>query len=207
MSPQDRRRYYARNKERFSSPVEIAVRQIFIRMKRLDARQAVAAVEQGLEAGVDFGELAQQHDEAAVTGEPALAGRLRRVSVADLQHWLEPIPQTLVNMRAGEVSGRVATLRGYYYFKVEDVVRGEPKSFEDVQKDIQRQIVFERRVEARRKFLEELRGKIPIKEFLPKLPPAIDRPSPDEEEQRAGEIREAEPTRPEPAKEDEGGEE
>ncbi len=187
VTPKELREFYLRNQDQFSTPLEVSFRQIFISIKRPDASRAAAAVDDGLAKGVTFDELARRYADDAVNGFPDLAASVRTLTADELESSRPKIRDELKKLRKGETSQRVLTGVGVHYFKVEDVVTGDPQSFDDVQVAIRGDLLDQRRVLARRAFLEEQRRKTRIDIFLPTLPPRPQEPPPEEGAPRAAE--------------------
>lgn len=173
VSPEETRVYYRTHLDEFTTPVEIAFRQILISLNREDALARKEAVEAGLKAGESFVELAKMHSQEALDGRPEAAGHLFRKSFEDLSAWHYPIPDVLRTLKVGQVSEPVRTVAGIHFFYVEDLVPGEPKPFAEAQETIRNRLRVERENAAIREFIAELRRKSFCRVFLPR-PPGLD---------------------------------
>ncbi len=177
VSPEESRYYYRSNIEKFTTPVEISLRQVVIFRTRPEFQAAVEGMEQGLREGVDFVELARMYSQEVLEGLADQAGRVRTYSFEELTSWHDPLPQELRRMKRGEVSGRIVSPVGIHFFKVEDVISGAPEPFSEAHPKIQTLLVSERRRIVREKFLAEERRKTRVEIFLPPLPDKVERPS------------------------------
>jgi parvulin-like peptidyl-prolyl isomerase len=177
VSPEESRYYYRSNIERFTTPVEISLRQVVIFRTRPDAQAAVEGMEQGLRDGVDFVELARMYSQEVLEGLADQAGRVRTYSFEELTSWHDPLPQELRRMKRGEISGPIISPVGIHFFKVEDVISGAPEPFSEAHPKIQRLLRLERNRIAREEFLAEERRKTRVEIRLPPLPENAGQPS------------------------------
>ena len=138
--PQDLKTYYQTHIEEFRTPLKVSFHQIHIPRTRPDAEDLlVDRVQRGLKEGIDFVDLARQVEEDLL-GAVRDANRLFTLSVEELKDRPEPTFDVLRRMRKGDVSDRVPTVKGSYFFKVVEVVAGEPQPFAEVQEGISKKI-------------------------------------------------------------------
>jgi len=170
VSPQEMRNYYESHREEFVTPVRISFRQIILNPDRNDAVQLLLQlIEKGLESGQDFVELARTVEEH-IGGAPESADFIWDKTFEELKDWHAPIPDVLKGMKKGETSGRVLTVKGdIRYFKVEHVVEGEPKPFEEAQEEIEKKMRNERNNRRWTAWLKGERKKVRIEVSLPPL--------------------------------------
>lgn len=166
VSPEEVRAYYREHLGEFTTPKEISFRQI--RIQRTEqALLLKEAIDKGLKDGVPFAELAAKYSEEA---DPSLAGRLWTKAFEEVQGWHRPIPEVLRRLGKGQVSEPVFTERGIFYFYMEDVVPGEPKSFGEVQESIRKKLAAEREDAAVKAALKKLLERSHVVRFLEKPP-------------------------------------
>ena len=177
VSPEESRYYYRANIDKFTTPVDIAFRQVFIPRTRRDAQVAVEGMEQGLREGKEFIQLARMYSQEVQEGLADQAGRVRTYSFQELASWHSPLPQELRKMKRGEVSGPIISPIGIHFFKVEDVTSGAPEPFKRAHPKIQRLLRLDRNRVAREAFLAEERRNTRVEVFLPPLPERVERPS------------------------------
>src|SRR2546425_1803663 len=166
-SPHELRSYYLNHLEEFTNPVEISFRQIDVPPSRSNAA-ILEQVEKALKSGVPFVDVAKQVAEA-LGGDPGSAGRLIKKSFEELKDYSAPIRETLRRLKKGEVSGRVLTESGVHWYQVEDVVEGKPKTYAEVQPEIEERIREEYNQAELDAFLTKLRKKKRIVTNLPSL--------------------------------------
>jgi parvulin-like peptidyl-prolyl isomerase len=166
-SPHELRSYYLNHLDEFTNPVEISFRQIDIPPARSNAA-IVEQVEKALKSAAPFTDVAKQVAEA-LGGDPGSAGRLIKKSFEELKDYSAPIRETLRRMKKGEVSDRVVTESGIHWYQVEDVVEGKPKTYAEVQPEIEERIREEYNQAELDSFLAKLHKKKRIQRFLPPL--------------------------------------
>ena len=176
VKPKEARYYYQANLDEFTTPVEVSFRMIVISRGRADAMVAAENVEKGLLEGKNFGDLAAQwSDDAVLQGSPERARtRVWNKSFEDIAGWAEPLPDALRTLKKGEVSGRLDAPRRIHFIRVEDVLTGNPKKFSEVQFDIEKRILRQRRQRAQVDFLRRLRERTRVEILLPSLPNELD---------------------------------
>lgn len=193
VSPEEARIYYKAHIDEFTEPEEIAFRQILIKASREDAVARKKAVEEGLQAEIPFLDLAQAYSEEVYEGDADAAGRLWRKSYEELKSWREPIPRVLRSLGEGETSEAVRTVLGIQFFHVEEVVEGEPKSFAEAQKLIERKIRRDREQAELAAFIRRERANTSIQILLPE--PASSGEAPPEPDSEEAEVEPEKVTR------------
>jgi len=181
--PQELRAYYEAHNEEFQTPVEVAFRYLVIKYSRDESMDALMkVVRDGLEAKQDFSELAKEV--ARLQGEdPEKFGNLHRKSFEDLIPWVRPTAEVLRTLKKGEVSAPVRciddTIRIY---KVEELVQGDARPFEEVQEEISKRIRAQNHRDLYQAFLRRQRAKLRLQIFLPPLPRESKEPAADKHE-------------------------
>ncbi|MCZ6793826.1 MAG: SurA N-terminal domain-containing protein [Planctomycetota bacterium] len=174
VSPNRSRRYYRTHLDEFTKPVQISFRQIYLESDRLSNPEVIRAIEQELEEGRQqgledadiFRELATKHSEN-FPRTPEERGRIWTYSFQDLQHLDPQIRRRVMSMREGEISPPTRSKQGIFYFYLVERVEGEPKSYEEAQRDIERNINVGRRRRTYTRFIDRLRQKTEIRVFFP----------------------------------------
>ena len=167
--PLELKAYYQSHMDEFTTPAAIAFRQVIIKPSRDNTMdRLIEEVKKGIKANADFAGLAKQVAEHQ--GEdPEKAEMLWVMSFEDLKAWRQPIPETLRRMKKGETSDIVVTVNDLRFFKVEDLKPGTPKSFDEVQQQISKQIREARNQNSLEAFLQRQRKKTRVVDFLPEL--------------------------------------
>jgi parvulin-like peptidyl-prolyl isomerase len=169
VTPREKRIYYLNHIDEFTTPVEVSFRQIFLNDDRFSPED-IKAIEEGLRNGAPFEELARRYSHESEN--PADCGRLWTKSFKELESWKSPvIPETLKRLKKGEVSGRLDAERGFYYLLLVDRVDGKPKSFEEVQDEIEERIRLRNIREAYDRLMRDLRAHTRIEIYLAQASP------------------------------------
>jgi hypothetical protein len=170
VSPKEAQYYYRDHKDDFSTPERVSFRMLVISRSRSDFPFAVENVDKELQAGADFLDVAREwSDESVVEGNPRGAGKLWDRTFDQVRDWSDAMVDMLAKMKQGDVSPRLDTPTGAHYFKVEDIVKSEPKSFSEAQAEIRKRILVKRRERAQEEFLAQLRKRTRIEVLLPPL--------------------------------------
>lgn len=183
VSPAEARVYYRAHIDDFKQPVSVSFREILVPLTSPDSLARKKAIDEGLEAGEPFIDLARTYSQEVYDGDPDAAGRLWQKSFEDLKTWHKPIPDVLRKLKPGQVSRPVPTRRGIHYFYMEKVVEGEPRSYSEVQDEIRQKLRQEREDRAIRDFLADLRERLRPEIFIPRPPGVLAEPG---ERGRAG---------------------
>jgi peptidyl-prolyl cis-trans isomerase D len=141
--------YYDTIKERYIEVEKRHARHILIQSGSDDAAAEKKAKEIYAEAakpGADFAALAKKYSQDA--GSAAQGGDLGTV---EKSFFVGPFGDALFAMQAGEVKGPVKTQFGWHVIKLEEIVPGKSKSFEEVKATIEPDF---KRTEAERRFGE-----------------------------------------------------
>ncbi|MBN1444250.1 MAG: peptidyl-prolyl cis-trans isomerase [Planctomycetes bacterium] len=164
VAPRESRVYYENHVGEFTTPVEVSFRQIFLLPDRINSFVAIKKISEGLENKVPFVDLAKEFSQDF--DSPEARGRVWERSFEELRSWLAPIPDKLKTMSQGEVAGPFRTDAGIYFLELVDRVDGQPKSYEDVQEEIEKKIVRARQELKFEMFMEELRRRSHIEKLL-----------------------------------------
>lgn len=166
VSEQDIQAYYEANADAFSRPERVRVRQIFLRAKTSDEakRQAVRArlelIQEELAAAADFSELAKRYSEAPGAADGGIIGWQQR---DDLIPALEGAAFAL---KAGEVSGIVASPGGLHLLKVDQHEQAGLAPLDEVRTEIEPKVRAAMAEEVYVKWIGELRKRSRVRVFL-----------------------------------------
>ena len=147
--------YYERHPDRFLTPVEYHLRQIFLPFAPPNTPEAVQAraqeLERRLQEGADFQTLLQQ---TAVSN----AQKSGDLGFMKPEHMLPEIRQAVLPLKTGEFSAPVRTESGIHIFRVEEVRASRPLPLESVRSEIQAILYQERSEELYERWLKDLRS-------------------------------------------------
>ena len=164
ISPAQSRAYYRSHRDKFSTPQEVVFQQIVLGAD-INLPVKIRQVNDGLAAGESFGDLAVKFSEEH-QGNPRLRKSLHQEKWSELKHFQFPIPQALRALAKGKVSGPHRASARVYFFRMENVVTGKPKSYAEAQSDIESTLLNERQKIARSQDLKRLREATHIEIFL-----------------------------------------
>ena len=153
VSPDDIKRYYDSRKDTFTIPKQVRVRDILIKAgpqdtpDRLEAKKKkVDEILEKAKKTKDFGSLAKQYSEAETASR---GGDMGWIQKGMLGKQLESI---LFSMKAGDLSGVLATGDGFHIFKIEEVKEEKQEPFGEVKDQILQTLKKEKaKAEASRK--------------------------------------------------------
>ena len=164
VSPAQSRAYYRSHRDKFFTPQEVVFQQIVLSAD-INLPVKIRQVNEGLAAGKSFGELAVKYSEEH-QATPRLRKSLHNEKWSELKHFQFPIPQALKALAKGKISGPHRAASRVYFFRMEDVVKGKPKSYAEAQSEIESTLLNERHRIARAQDLKRLREAAHIEIFL-----------------------------------------
>ncbi len=147
------RQYFEANKEKFALPSLVRISRILVA-----TREKAQEVEQALKQGTSFEEAAKTYSTDGATKDKG----------GDMG-WLRPgtsepvFEKTALATAAGQVSSPIQTSLGWQFIKVNDKRPGQQKTFDEVQKVIQQQLLTQKRQQAMDKATQELFDKYGLK--------------------------------------------
>ena len=137
VSSDEIKRSYDLQKERFKIPKKVRVREILIKVSREDPpnkveekRKKAEEILEKAKKTKDFSSIAKQYSESNTAPKGGDMGWVQEGTVD------ESMERILFSMKTGELSGLAKGGDGFYIFKIEDVVEGKLKSFEEVKDQI-----------------------------------------------------------------------
>ena len=162
--PSTMRRYYEENKQQFQKPRTIVYRMILIdpdKCREGEKEQGLARrIRERLHDGAEFARVAEEYS----IDRDRTEGGLHRVEAPESDSgWLPPACRGL---EPGEISPVQHTESGCRITKLERIIPARVAPFKDVQEDIRRRLLKNRRREARKQLVQSLRQEATV-EILP----------------------------------------
>ncbi|HUK55255.1 MAG TPA: peptidyl-prolyl cis-trans isomerase [Nitrospiria bacterium] len=163
LSDQDIRAYYEEHPDRFRTPLQYHLHQIFIPLSTPDASpsfdQSVRDAVDRLKKGADFQTLAQQYAAGADRKGDGDLGNL------DADQMLPDVHRAIEHLKPGEISEPVKTASGAHIFRLDEILPSKTRPIEEVRPEIQDLLFQERSADLYEKWLKDLRaaGQVEIK--------------------------------------------
>lgn len=154
--------YYDANKQSFTTPSELTLREILIEVPTSDqgvnvaqddeARAEAESLRKRLLAGEPFPRLAADASDAPSKANGGLIGPISREEIA-------PALQAQFDaMKPGDITEVIRTTRGYQIIKLESRTDTKIRTFEEARSDISNKVGESKMTGERLKYLERLRG-------------------------------------------------
>ncbi|HKJ05707.1 MAG TPA: peptidyl-prolyl cis-trans isomerase [Geopsychrobacteraceae bacterium] len=144
--------YYRENLDQFRRPAQLRARQIMLATQE-KAEQALARLEQG----EDFADLAR---EVSLSPDRENGGDLGYVSRNQLPMEFD---EALFKLPVGRVSDPVSSPYGYHLFLVEKKRKAGLEPLESVRQELTERLHRQRKEQAFKKWMQELRQKTPVR--------------------------------------------
>lgn len=155
-------RYYNEQKDSFTTPAEITIREILISVPTTEkgvnvaaddeAREKAESIRARLVAGEPFPKLAGELSDAASKANGGLIGPIKRTDLSEeLQAAIKPLTP-------GGLTPVIRTARGYQIIKLESATEAVVKPLEEVRDQISDKIAESKRGAELRKYLDRLRA-------------------------------------------------
>lgn len=166
VTEEEAKAYYESNRQQFTTPSELTLREILIEVPTSDRGVNVAqddemrakaeGIRQRLLAGEPFAKLASEFSASASKANGGLIGPINHGELA-------PALQQMVDAaKIGDVMDVIRTSRGYQVLKLESRTDTRVRTFEDARNDIGNRVAGEKRIGEREKYLERLREQATI---------------------------------------------
>lgn len=160
--------YYQENKKEFEVPEKVHARHILIQAgpdasekKKAKAEEKIQEVQEKLEDGAEFSELAREHSEGPSSEKGGDLGSFSRGQM------VESFDKAAFALEPGEVSDVVETRFGYHLIKVEDKTPSSMKSLDEVKTSIRENLQREKVMQELEPYIESLKQKYPVEKNLP----------------------------------------
>lgn len=144
ISPEEVQRYYDAHQEEFAQPAAIKVRHIFVALApgagTLDTDRAmtkVKTIQERLQAGDDYEEVARELSEGPEAEEGGLIGQLRKGQM------LPELEEAAFQLKTGEVSDPVQSRAGIHILRVDEREDESRVDMKDVQEQIKERLYAE----------------------------------------------------------------
>jgi len=138
--------YYRSNIKDFYAPASFRISMIYIAATDAETRKAkLEAVEEGLDSGEEFAELARQYSDSP---DASAGGDMGYIEAGELS---ERLDEAVDALKPGSVSPPVETAQGTYLIKLVDRRKAAPRPLEDVRERI-RETLFNKALDERFEF-------------------------------------------------------
>ena len=154
--------YYDANKQEFTTPSELTLREILIEVPTSDrgvnvaqddeARAEAESLRKRLLAGEPFPRLAAEASDAPSKANGGLIGPISREEIAPA------LQKQFDAMKIGDITEVIRTTRGYQIIKLESRTDTKIRTFEEARSDISNKVGESKMSGERLKYLERLRG-------------------------------------------------
>ncbi len=149
--------YYEAHPEKFKLPGKIRLKQVLLRLPEGASEEAEDRLRQKAEkvlsearSGEDFNRLVQEYSDGP---EKRLEGDLGYFQKGELT---PEIDRAVFGLPEGAITPVVKSRIGFHLFKIEEVKESDRQPFEKVKKEIEEQLLGEKREGIRKKWLDEL---------------------------------------------------
>jgi peptidyl-prolyl cis-trans isomerase SurA len=164
LTEKDRRAFYEKNKQHFTTQGEISISEIFLPLEGHTAdevEQRARRIVAELRAGMSFTEAVQKNSPAARASR-AQNGKVGTFKPGELK---PDIAAAVSTLKVGEVTEPIRLQDGFQIIRVDERKNAEQRKYEDpeVQQVIARAATMERAEEGRKKYLKRLRAEAFIK--------------------------------------------
>jgi parvulin-like peptidyl-prolyl isomerase len=154
--------YYDANKQDFTTPSELTLREILVEVPTSDrgvnvaqddeARAEAESLRKRLLAGEPFPRLAADASDAPSKANGGLIGPISREEIAPA------LQKQFDAMKIGDITDVIRTTRGYQIIKLESRTDTKVRTFEEARSDISNKVGESKMTGERLKYLERLRG-------------------------------------------------
>lgn len=156
LSNEEVRSYYQEQSNRFLSPPEYHLHQIFLPIPKPQVAQTVYQTAKvlvaRLKSGADFQAIVQEYSDGPDAKNGGDLGHLRKDQL------LPEIQRAIEHLEPGGISEPVRTPAGIHIFRLDELKRAHPRPFEEVKDEIQVLLFQERSVELYEQWLKDLRA-------------------------------------------------
>ena len=166
VTEQEARAYYEVNKQQFTTPAEVTLREMLIEVsvgsqginvaQDDEAKAEAEEIRKRLLAGEPFPRLAAELSDAPSKANGGLIGPIRYDELAT------PLQTLIDGMQVGELTDVLRTQRGHQILKLESRTEERIRTFDDARDDISNSVAEEKTEGDLQRFLERLRAQATI---------------------------------------------
>jgi len=179
-TPGEAEQYYAQHKQDYAQPESVTLSEIIIstgasgagdEAKQAATKAKVDDIEARLHAGGDFSQLAKSFSDGPTAAQGGELGQYQRGALSKV------IEDKVFPLKSGQVTDPILTRQGYAIFKVVEHAPGGPRSYKEVESQVEEAFYMSRMEPAIREYLTKLR----VQSYIEIKPGYIDSgASPDE---------------------------
>ena len=166
ITEEDKRREYEKNKDKLNIPEQVKASHILIRVeqgaseeKKKNAMEKIQSLREKLINGEDFAELAKENSEDPSSANGGDLGYFAR------NNMVKPFEEAAFGLEPDGISEIVETPFGYHIIKLMDKTPARILSYEEVNDDMGKFLLNQRRAEGLNSFVEELRNDAKIEVY------------------------------------------
>jgi parvulin-like peptidyl-prolyl isomerase len=166
VTDEEARAYYDKNRNEFTTPSEVTLREILIDVpvgerginvaQDDEAKEEAEAVRKRLLGGEPFARLAAEVSDAPSKANGGLIGPISRDELAPA------LQKQIDSMKVGEITEPIRTQRGYQIIRLDTRSETKTRSFDEARDDISQKVGDEKLRGERMKYLERLRSQATI---------------------------------------------
>ena len=160
VSEDDARAFFDEHRERFVEDEQVQARHVLLTVEEGEDDTAAGQKAQELyeqaSGGADFEELARTHSQCPSSQQGGDLGFFPR------EQMVPAFSEAAFAMEPGEISEPVRTQFGYHIIQVVDKKEGGEVAFDEVQRDLELQLLHQKRQEVFQEFLESLKAEVEI---------------------------------------------
>ena len=165
VSPEEMRRFYEANPQRYQSPETIRVRHILIHRAAGDANASpdaayrkISMIREKLEQGEDFADLAAEYSQESTWERGGDLGFIQRGQM------VPSIESVVFDLKVGEISPILTTEHDYHLVQVSERHAATMMPFEEARSDIQKTLLQVKQKQAIRAYINVLRKRAEIQD-------------------------------------------
>ncbi|MGD9369465.1 MAG: peptidylprolyl isomerase, partial [Desulfobacteraceae bacterium] len=167
VTPQDAKKYYDENPEKFRQPERVRAQHILMKVekgdsedKKSEARQKLMKLQKRILAGEDFSNLAREHSQGPSNAKGGDLGYFAKGQM------VKPFEEVAFKLAPNEVSDIVETRFGYHLIKVLDHQPESSSPYESVEKKLMSVLFNEQLQEKLKPYVLALREKAKIQVYI-----------------------------------------
>jgi parvulin-like peptidyl-prolyl isomerase len=168
ISEEEAREYYEKNKEKFVRPLQVHLRNILFKVPALAndfERKAIEdkakAVMKKIKEGLPFEEAVQLYSEGPEKDKGGDMGMFHKGRLGS------DVEETILALQPGEIAGPFKSYRGFYVFKLEEILPEKQIPFEEIKEKLMVDLEEKTREDKGKVWMEELRSQAEITIMVP----------------------------------------